>query len=102
MIPRDTALNAPTIPVFLEGMHKITGTFDREIWEAYWVKSGIFGAYPDGTRAQVAYFGEDGQARPLDFQGIYYSGGFHISEAGLIGIIGANQSTSQRSTWLNR
>ena len=83
-------LQAADATAVLAAMQNISAPLDRDVMEPFWTSAGIFSAYVDGTVIRVARFGEDGQVTPLDLQGIFLSGEFHMSAAGHLGLIGAN------------
>ena len=61
------ALAAPDEATFLAGMRNITAPLDQVVLTVYWVESGIYGMYFQGTEVRLARFHGDGQlhrARP--------------------------------------
>lgn len=93
LVALDAALEAATADAFLATMHNLSAGLDRTPLEWYWVVAGIFVAYVDGTRIHVAHLGEDGQALPLDLQGVYPAASFHVSPEGHLAFVGANAVT---------
>jgi dipeptidyl aminopeptidase/acylaminoacyl peptidase len=86
-----TALEAEDTDAFLAGMRNVTRPLDREAIEWYWVESGVYVSYVDGTRCRVARLGPDGQIAPLDLGDLFpQSASFHISHAGRIGMVGTS------------
>ena len=93
LIDVETALQATNPDAFLAGMRNISASLDREVLEWFWVESGIYGGYVDGTRRRVARFGLDGQITPLDLGDVFPAMGFHICETGTIGLVGTDAQT---------
>ncbi len=94
-IETSAALQTPDAEAFLGQMHDISSTLDETPMHTYWVESGIFGAYVDGTVQRVAKFHGDGQYSVLDFrtpqdQTIFPWSDFHISHSGQIALVGGN------------
>lgn len=83
-------LQATDATAALAAMRNISASLDRDVMEPFWTSKGIFSAYVDGTVIRVAHFGEEGQVTPIDLQGVFLSGEFHISAAGRMGLVGAN------------
>lgn len=90
-----SVLYAPDATAVLAALRNISADLDRDVMEPLWTANGIFSAYVDGSYMRVARFGEDGQVTPLDLQGIFLAGEFHMSAAGHIAMIGANAQTFQ-------
>jgi dipeptidyl aminopeptidase/acylaminoacyl peptidase len=98
VIDVQAALAATDEAVFLAGMRNISAPPDQWILTAYWVESGIFGLYYDGTAVRLARFHGDGQYSVLnlltsDDQPLWPWYDFHISAAGSIGLITADASS---------
>ncbi|MBN2145940.1 MAG: S9 family peptidase [Anaerolineales bacterium] len=92
------ALAASDEAAFLAGMHNISASLDQLVLTVYWVESGIFGLYYDGTVVRLARFHGDGQYTVLellgpDEQSLWPWYDFHISAAGSIGLVAANASS---------
>jgi dipeptidyl aminopeptidase/acylaminoacyl peptidase len=87
-----TALSLPDVESARAAMSCLTAGFDREIMQVYWVASGIFCSYVDGTVMRVALFDEDGEFTPLDFDGFYLFDSFHIGAAGRLGLVTASST----------
>lgn len=88
LIEADEALNAATPEQFLQKMANITGALDRQVIERHWVKSGIYGAYIDGTQTRIARFAGDGTFTTIDLEERVPRGGFHPGDEGTITFIG--------------
>ena len=86
----EAALQAPDAGATLAAMRNVSASLDQEILQGYWVPSGIYVSYVEGTRMRIARLGEGGHVAPLDLQGIFPAYSFHISDAGRIGLVGAN------------
>ena len=86
----EAAVQAPDAATCLAAMRNISAALDQEIMDGYWVESGIFVLYVDGTCQRVARLGEDAQFTPLDLQGVFPTMSFHISASGILGFAGAN------------
>ncbi len=87
-----TALTLPDAEAARSALRCLTGGLDREIMQVYWVTSGIFCSYVDGTVMRVARFEEDGLFTPLDFDGHFLFDDFHIGSAGRIGLVTASST----------
>ena len=87
------ALAAPDVSTARTQMRCLSANLDRFVLQAYWVPSGIFGSYVDGTVMRVARFDEQGQFTVLDFDGLYVDDAFHICKSGLIGLPAANSTS---------
>ena len=92
------ALAAPDEAAFLAGMRNITAPLDQLVLTVYWVESGIFGLYYDGTVVRLVRFHGDGQYTVLellgpDEQSLWPWYDFHISAAGSIGLVAADASS---------
>jgi dipeptidyl aminopeptidase/acylaminoacyl peptidase len=95
MIEASAALGEPDADTFLSQMHDISSALDESLMTIYWVESGIFGIYVNGTVLRVAKFQGDGSYKVLDFQTpqgqfLFPWADFHISRSGQIALIGAN------------
>lgn len=90
VIDQQAVLQAPDAATALAAMRNISASLDRVVMDSHWVPDGIFGAYVDGTCIRMARFQDDtDQITPLDLQGIFPWGDWHISAAGRIGLIGS-------------
>ncbi|MBX3010931.1 MAG: S9 family peptidase [Caldilineaceae bacterium] len=88
-----TMLHAPDAATWLAAAQNLSASLDRDVMEPLWTAHGIFGAYVDGTVIRVAHFAEDSDATPLDLQGLYLTGSFHVAASGHLGFIGTNAET---------
>jgi dipeptidyl aminopeptidase/acylaminoacyl peptidase len=96
LIDTQAALDAPDAAAFLGAMHNVSAAVDQDPLEAYWVESGVYAAFPEGTRVQVARLDGDGRFARLDLQGVFpvpVMHSFHVSAAGQIALVGANAQT---------
>lgn len=87
------ALEASDPADFLAAMQSVGAAFDRVFMEQYWTERGIFASYVDGVCIRIALLGAEQQVIPLDLQGVFPATGFHINQAGQIGLIGTNART---------
>ena len=91
------ALAAADADAFLGQMHNISASLDENVMSTYWVETGIFGMYVEGTVQRLAQFHPGGPHQPLDFQTVQGQtilpwDGFHISLSGQIAMVGANET----------
>jgi dipeptidyl aminopeptidase/acylaminoacyl peptidase len=96
LIDTQAALNAPDPATFLSSMQNISAAIDLRPLEACWVESGLYAAYPEGTRVQVLRLAGDGSFVRLDLKGVFpvpVMQCFHVSDTGQIVLIGANAQT---------
>lgn len=93
IIPVDAALRAASVAEALTQMRNLSAPLDRTLLERQWSPAGIFATYADSTCVRLAHFTEEGDITPVDLQGVFVSGDFHISASGQIGLVGANATT---------
>jgi dipeptidyl aminopeptidase/acylaminoacyl peptidase len=98
VIDTAAALSAPDEAAFVALMRNITAPLDQIVLVVYWVESGIYGLYFDGTQVRLARFHGDGGYTLLDLRGPgdqsrmpWYD--FHVSPSGVIGMPAAGAGT---------
>lgn len=90
IIEASAAHEATDAKEFAAQMSNISAGLDRQVTNAMWTKTGIYGVYVDGVVIRLVKLDEDGQARPLELDGIYPAYNFHINEQGSISFVGTN------------
>jgi dipeptidyl aminopeptidase/acylaminoacyl peptidase len=89
------ALQAQDATATLAAMSNISASLDQEMYQVYWVDSGIYVSYPESTHLRVARLGEDGQATPLDLGGIFPAWSYHVSDGKNLVLVGAHAQAFQ-------
>lgn len=95
IIDAAAAQSAPDEAACLAAMRNITAPLDQAVLTVYWVASGIYGLYYQGTEIRLARFHGDGSYSVLDLlspdgQELMPSWDFHISASGMLGLAAAN------------
>ncbi len=90
IIEASAAHEATDVNEFTVQMSNISAGLDREVMNATWTKTGIYGVYADGAVIRLVKLDKDGQATPLEMDGIFPAYNFHVNEQGSISFVGTN------------
>ncbi len=95
VIDTQAALSITDEKTFVASMRNISSGLDEYVLRVYWVESGIFGLYYEGTAVRLVRFHGDGkytrlELRDPDEQILWPWYNFHISNSGSMGLIAAN------------
>jgi dipeptidyl aminopeptidase/acylaminoacyl peptidase len=99
MIEVEAALAAPDAEAFVAAMHNLTAPLDRSLLDYFWVESGIYGTYADGTVVRAVHLTGEQVPVTIDLQGIYPAFELHPSHAGRLAFVGTS-ATSFPEVWV--
>jgi dipeptidyl aminopeptidase/acylaminoacyl peptidase len=96
LIDTQAALDAADAATFLSAMRNVSVAVDEEPLDACWVQSGLYAAYPEGTRTKLVRLTGDGRFVRLDLADVFPVPDlncFHVSATGQVVLIGASACT---------
>jgi dipeptidyl aminopeptidase/acylaminoacyl peptidase len=99
VIDVETALSAPDAEAFIAAMRNLTASLDRSLLDYFWVESGIYGTYVDGTVIRAVHLTHEQGPVTLDLGGIYPVFDLHASHTGRIAFVGTS-ATAFPEVWV--